>query len=132
MKLDLKRVWKVMNKLSYEKSKLSEENVFVYLLGNSSEYSSMSFDSFLNYYSFKIDDDNIVVFNDDGVPYEDYYNNDFSYLPIELLSFSEEKLENWIENEIEMQLEKQRLQKIAEKEEIKRKIERLTKELNTL
>lgn len=132
MKLDLKRVWKVMNKLSYEKSKLSEENVFVYLLGNSSEYSSMSFDSFLGYYSFRVEDDNIVVFNRDGVPYEDYYNNDFSYLPIELLSFSEEKLENWIENEIEMQLEKQRLQKIAEKEEIKRKIERLTKELNTL
>lgn len=132
MKLDLKRVWKVMNKLSYEKSKLSEENVFVYLLGNSSEYSSMSFDSFLGYYSFRVEDDNIVVFNDDGVPYEDYYNNDFSYLPIELLSFGEKEIENWIENEIEMQLEKQEREEIQRKEDIKRQIERLTKELNTL
>lgn len=133
MKLDLKRVWEVMNTLSYKQEKLAEEeDKYVELLGHSSNYCQQEFDSFLNYYSFKVDGDNIVVFNDDGVPYEDYDNDDFSYVPICLLSFSAEKLNKWIETEIELQLKKQQREKIAEKENIKRQIEQLNKRLNNL
>ena len=133
MKLDLKRVWEVMNKLSYEESKLSEEqDKYVQLLGHSSNYCNSSFEGFLNYYSFKVDGEDIVVYNDDSVQWEDYRNNDFSTFPLFLLSLGEKELTIWIENEIEMQLKQQEINKIAEKEEIKRKIERLTKRLNSL
>lgn len=131
MKLDLKRIWEIMNKLSYEETKLSEEqDKYVQLLGHSSNYCNSSFEGFLNYYSFRIDGDNIIVFNDDSVAYESWNNDDVSYFPSVLLSFPTERLENWIETEIELQLAKQEREKIAEKENLKLEIERLTKKLN--
>lgn len=120
-----------MNRLSYEETKLSEEqDKYVQLLGYRSNYYNMTFQSFLDFYSFKIEDDNIVVFNDDRIPYEDFNNDDYSYVPSILLSFGEKDLEKWIENEIKSQLKQQEEQKIAEKEDIKRQIELLTKKLN--
>lgn len=131
MKLDLKRIWEVMDKLSYEETKLSEEkDKYVQLLGHSSNYCNSSFEGFLNYYSFRIDGDNIIVFNDDSVAYEDYRNDDFSIFPLSLLSFGEKELTIWIENEIEMQLKQQEEARIQEKENLKRQIELLTKKLN--
>lgn len=131
--LNLKKVWEVMNTLSYKQAKLAEEeDKYVELLGHSSNYCQQEFDSFLNYYSFKVDGDNIVVYNDDGVPYEDYNNNDFSYIPSVLLSFGDEKLESWIKTEIQLQLERIEREKIAEKENLERQIEQLTKRLNNL
>ena len=131
MKLDLKRIWEVMNILSGREAELSEQNCYVSLLGYRSGYcGEMSFDSFLNYYSFKVDGDEIIVFNTDPIPYESWNNDDVSYFPSVLLSFSAEKLNKWIETEIELQLKKQQREKIAEKENIKRQIELLTKKLN--
>lgn len=131
--LNLYRLWEVMNTLSYKQAKLAEEeDKHVNLLGHSSNYISMSFKSFLEYYSFKFEGDNIVVYNDDGVPYENYNNDDFSYIPSILLSFSAEKLERWIETEIGLHLERIEREKIAEKENLKRQIEQLTKRLNSL
>ncbi len=130
MKLDLKRIWEVMNKLSYEETKLSEEkDKYVQLLGHSSNYCNSSFEGFLNYYSFRIEDNVIVVYNNDGIPYENLTNDDFSYIPIELLDMSDEDLIVWIEVEVERQLEAQRVNKLAEKENIKLQIERLKKQL---
>lgn len=129
--LNLKKIWEVMNKLSYEETKLSEEkDKYVQLLGHSSSYCNSSFEGFLNYYSFRIDGDEIIVFNTDPIPYESWDNDDVSYFPSVLLSFSAEKLNKWIETEIELQLAKQEREKIAEKEDIKRQIELLTKKLN--
>jgi len=131
MKLDLEKVWQVMNTLSGRELGLSEENCYISLLGNSSDYCPQEFDSFLNYYSFKIDGDDIVVFNNDPIPYEDWNNDDVSYFPLSLLSFGE-NLEKWIENEIEMQLKQQEEDRIQEKEAIERQIEQLNKRLNIL
>lgn len=128
--LYLEKVWQIMNLLSGREAELSEQDCYISLLGNSSEYCPQEFESFLDYYSFKVDGEHIIVFNDDGIPYEDYSRNDFSYLPIELLPFGEKDLEKWIENEIESQLKQQEEQKIAEKENLKLEIERLTKKLN--
>ena len=131
--LNLRRVWEVMNTLSYREAILAEEeDKYVQLLEYNSNYNSMSFESFLEYYSFKIDGEHIVVFNTDPVPYESWNNNDVSYFPSVLLSFSAERLENWIETEIELQLTNQEHEKVAEKERIKQQIEQLNKRLNNL
>ena len=129
MTLDLKRIWEVMNTLSNRQEELGQEYYYVDLLGNSSEYFSRDFESFLEYYSFKIEDNNVVVFNIDRVPYEDYTNNDYSYIPLPVLGFGEEELENYIKQTVEMQLKEQEEQRIAEKENIKRQIELLQKQL---
>ena len=128
--LNLEKIWQICNLLSGRELELSEQNCYVSLLGNSSGYCPQEFDSFLNHYSFKIDGDDIVVFNTDPIPYESWNNDDVSYFPSVLLSFSAEKLNKWIETEIELQLAKQEREKIAEKENLKLEIERLTKKLN--
>lgn len=133
MKLDLNRIWEICNILSEKQSDLSQlEDKYVYLLGHQSNYSASNFKYFLEYYSFKIEQDEIIVFNDDSIEWEDYTNNDFSSIPISILSFDEKSLNTWMENEIEMQLKQQEADKIAEKEDIKQKIEFLTKQLNSL
>ena len=127
--LNLEKLWQICNKISWKQEQLTEDNIYISLLGNSSSYYMSDFEHFLEYYSFKIEDGNIVVFNCDGIPYEDYDNNDFSYIPIELLDMSDEDLIVWIEAEVERQLEAQRVNKSAEKENIKLQIERLQKQL---
>ena len=130
--LNLWKLWEVCNTLSNKESELCEQNIFVHLLGHRSNYGEIGFEGFLNYYSFRIDGDEIVVFNQDGIPYEDYYNDDFSYIPLSLLSFGEKELEKWMEDEIERQLAQQKRDKLAEKEDIKQKIKYLETQLNNL
>lgn len=127
--LNLYKIWEVMNSLSEKEQELSEKNIYISLLGNSSEYCPQEFDSFLNYYSFKIDGDRITIFNIEPIPYESFGNNDVSYFPSVLLSFGTRDLDEWMENEIESQLKQQEFNKIAEKENLKRKIELLQKQL---
>ena len=132
MNLNLEKVWKVINTLSNKQSELSEDNVYISFMGRQSNYGEMPFKSFLDCYSFKINKDEIIVFNNDEVPYESYSNEDFSNFPLCILSFSAEKLDKWIETKIRLELTKQEESKMAEKEELKRNIERLTKQLNNL
>ena len=132
MKIDLKKLWVICNKLSEKESELAEDGVYISLLGHKSEYNEMSFEGFLECYSFKINTDNIVVFNNDGIPYEDYHNNDYSNIPICLLSFSAEKLDRWIKTEIGLELERIERKKLAEKENLKAQIKRLETQLNNL
>ena len=129
MTLDLEKIWKLCNYFSDRQCALDEENCYVQLLGNSSEYFSRDFESFLEYYSFKIENNYVVVFNNDGVPYENYHNTDYSYIPLPVLGFGEEELENYVKQTVEMQLKEQEETRIAEKENIKRQIERLQKQL---
>jgi hypothetical protein len=128
--LNLYKVWEIMNKLYDTINIFLGESKYIYLLGYKSSYSQMSFKNFLEYYSFKVDNDEVIVFNDDGVPYEDYRNNDFSIFPICLLSFSAEKIKNWIEVEIDLQLEKNKREKLKQLEDKKSQIARLQKGVN--
>ena len=130
--LNLYKLWEVLNTLSRKQEELSEDNIYVLLMGHRSNYVEMSFEGFLEYYAFKVNRDTITVYNDDGVSFEDYENDDFSYVPICLLSFSAEKLENWIDDEIEKQLAQQKREKEQQKENIKSQIERLKTQLNNL
>lgn len=128
--LNLYKLWEVCNKLSEKMEELSEDNKYIYLLGRQSNFGADTFESFLDYYSFKIEQDEIIVFNNDGVPYESYTNDDFSYIPLFLLFYGEKDLEIYMENEITEQLQQQQEAKIQEKEDIKRQIELLKKKLN--
>ena len=130
--LNLYKLWEVCNTLSLKESELQEQGIFISFMGNRSNYCNPIFEGFLNYYSFRIDGDEIVVFNDDGVPYEEFTNNDFSYIPTVLLSFGEKELERRIDDEIEKQLTQQKREKEQQKENIKSQIERLKTQLNNL
>ena len=130
--LDLEKLHLICNTLSDKRHELSEDNVYIDFLGHRSNYVSLSFEGFLDYYNFKIDGKDIIVFNDDAVPYENYTNEDYSYFPYSLLSFGEKELESWIETEIKLQLAKQERKKEADKERLKNDIERLRKQLENL
>ena len=130
--LDLEKLHYICNKLSNKEQELSERDIYVSLMGHSSNYSEMEFESFMKYYNFGFEDDNIVVFNDDAVSYENYTNQDFSYIPIILLSFDETMLEKYIENEINEQLKHQEQERLQRKEDLKKQIELLTKKLEKL
>ena len=127
--LDLEKLHYICNKLSNKEQELSERDIYVSLMGHNSNYSEMEFESFIKYYNFGFEDDNIVVFNDDGIPYESCTNQDFSYIPTILLSFDEKRLKNWMEIEIKLELERQEREKLREKENLKKQIELLTKKL---
>ena len=130
--LDLEKLHYICNKLSNKEQELSERDIYVSLMGHSSNYSEMEFESFMKYYNFGFEDDNIVVFNDDAVSYENYTVNDFSYIPIILLSFDETMLEKYIENEINEQLKHQEQERLQRKEDLKTKIKLLQKQLINL
>ena len=127
--LDLEKLHYICNKLSNKEQELSERDIYVSLMGHNSNYSEMEFESFIKYYNFGFEDDNIVVFNDDKVAWETFTVNDFTYIPTILLSFDETMLESWMETEIKLQLEAQEREKVREKEDIKKQIELLTKKL---
>ena len=131
--LDLKKVWQIVNRLSYEQTKLSEElDIWVDLLGHNSNYSNMSFESFLIYYSFRFYRNQIIVFNKDKLAFEDFINDDSSFVPTALLYFDESQLNSWIVTEVEMQTAKQVLEKVAKKEDLKAQITRLENQLKLI
>jgi hypothetical protein len=130
--LDLEKVHLICNTLSDKRYELAEDDIYIDFLGHRSNYVSLSFEGFLDYYNFKIDGKDIIVFNDDPIAYESYTNDDYSYFPSSLLSFTPEKLEYWIETEIKLQLAKQEKEKETDKEKLKNDIERLRKQLENL
>lgn len=130
--LNLEKVNLVCNTLSDKRHELIEENIYIDFLGHRSNYVSLSFEGFLDYYNFKIDGKDIIVFNDDAIPYENYTNEDYSYFPSALLSFTPEKLEKWVETEITLQLAKQERNKESDKERLKNDIKRIQKQLDNL
>lgn len=130
--LNLQRLHEICNILSEKQDKLAEDDKYVHLLGNRSNYTNMSFEKFLNYHFFKLGDDNIVVFNDEMIPWEDYTNDDFSYIPTVLLSFDDEQLNEWAENKIKEELKQQEIDKAKEKKNLELQIERLQTQLRNL
>jgi hypothetical protein len=132
MILDLQKIWNTMNFISEQEDVLNEKDIYPYFLGMRSNYYKQDFNSFLDHYSVKINTDYIIVFNDDGVPYEDYTNDDFSYLPKELLDFNEKQLKDWIDKEVDIHLKRVDKNKEEEREYIKSQINILTKKLEQL
>ena len=111
--LNLEKVWQILNRITEVQDELFENNEYLYLLGSRNHYSEMSFSSFLDYYSFKIEKDTLVIFNVDPVPWEDYSNDDFNYLPLILLEI---ETEEWINQKIEEERERVKRDKESERE----------------
>ena len=93
---------------------------------------SLEYESFLEWYSFKIIRDSIMVFNDDRVPYEDYTWNEFNYIPFSVMNMLDEDVEKWVLEEIKkkekeaVELEQQRKEALLH--EIKRNKEILKRD----
>lgn len=130
--LNLRRIWEVMNDLSTKEGELAEQGVYVNLLGNFSQYTCQSFESFLEYYSFRVDGDEIVVFNDSPIPYESFNKDDFSYLPLAANNFEERDLKVYIKEKINSELKEQEAEKESRKKYLEQQIRNLTNQLNNL
>jgi hypothetical protein len=130
--LNLKKLWGVCNILSDKQDEFHEKDIYIYFMGRSSKYNRVSFENFLDYYCFRVEGDTIVVFNNEPIPYESWNTEDYSYIPINLLGFSDEELDDYIKIAVEKELERIEKKKISEKEDIKRQIEFLNKRLNNL
>jgi len=130
--LDLYRIWEVLNIVKNQENILYEKDIYLNILGHNSKYYEMEFEYFLDEYAFRVDADQICIFNDDQIPFEDYTNNDFSFIPKKLLSFSDTELMAWIEEETKIfiaELEKDNKNK---RKRLEYKIQMLTNELNKL
>lgn len=130
--LDLYRIWEVLNFITEQEDRLNEKDIYPCFLGNMSRYYEQGFSYFLEHYSFRIDDDEICIFNDDQIPYEDYTNDDYSYISKELLTLDNKKLMSWIDKETEEYLINQEKSKNLEKENLKHQIKLLTQRLEKL
>ena len=130
--LNLYRIWQIITKVSEEQDKMHEQDLYVYLLNSRSYYVPSDFKNFLNYFNFKIEKEYVEVFNRDGVPYENYNNDDVFYVPKKLLLMTDQELNVWVEEKIQKELDRIERDKIAEKERIKADIDRLNKQLENL
>lgn len=88
--INLKRIWEIFQIIDRidEDGTLDFNNAF------------LEYEGFLEWYSFKIIRDSIMVFNDDQVPYEDCTWNEFNYIPFSVMKMSDEEVENWVLEEI--------------------------------
>lgn len=132
MKLDLQKIWNILNFITEQEYLINKKDIYPNLLGLNSSYYKQDFNHFLEHYSFSICNNEICVFNDDQVPYEDFTNSDFSYFPKELLDYNDEQLKEWIDNELKSHLISEEENKEKEKENLKNQIKTLTERLEKL
>ena len=130
--LNLYRIWEILNLINEQEELINERDIYPCLLGNSSSYHKMIFESFLEIYSFKVEGDKICIFNDDPIPYEDYTNGDFSYIPTKFLELDDKRIKQWIDNEVKNYLKQETINKENEKKNLKQQIEMLTQRLERL
>lgn len=131
MIINLHRIWEMLNLISGNEGLLNSKKIYPDLLGKRSNYTKQDYNSFLEYYSLKCEEDYIVVFNNDCIPYIDH-NVDFSYLPKELLEYNDDKLLDWINEQVDIHIKRIEQTNQEEKENITNQIKILTKRLERL
>ena len=121
MLIDLKRLWEITLIICNEIDEALEEDFYI---NYTTQY---SFESFLNYFSIKIDiiREEITYYNDDKVPYEDFTYQDFNTLPLSILEFKDEEVKEWL-------YEKNKERVLKEKENRKIEIDRLKRNIEIL
>ena len=121
MLIDLKRLWEITLIICNEIDEAPEEDFYI---NYTTQY---SFESFLNYFSIKIDiiREEITYYNDDKVPYEDFTYRDFNTLPLSILEFKDEEVKEWL-------YEKNKERVLKEKENRKIEIDRLKRNIEIL
>lgn len=93
--INTKRIWEIFQIID----RIDEDEVLDF------NNASLEYESFLEWYSFKIIRDSIMVFNDDRVPYEDYTWNDFNYIPFSVMKMTDREVEKWEQKRKETLLE---------------------------
>ena len=120
--INIKRIWEIFQIIGRidEDGTLDFNNAF------------LGYEGFLDWFSFKILEDTIMVYNDDQIPYEDNTWNDFNYIPFSVMKMLDEDVEKWVLEEIKkkekeaVELEQQRKEALLH--EIKRNREVLERE----
>ena len=109
--INLKRIWEIFQIIDRidEDGTLDFNNAF------------LGYEGFLDWFSFKILEDTIMVYNDDQIPYEDDTWNDFNYIPFSVMKMSDEEVENWVLEENKRECEEYEEHR---KSELLREIER--------
>ena len=88
--VNTKRIWEIFQIID----RIDEDEVLDF------NNASLEYEEFLDWYSFKMLKDSIMVYNDDQVPYEDDTWNDFNYIPFSVMKMSDEEVEKWVLEEI--------------------------------
>ena len=61
---------------------------------------SLEYEGFLDWFSFKMLKDTIMVYNNGQIPYEDGTWNDFNYIPFSVMKMTDREVEKWVLEEI--------------------------------
>ena len=115
--INTKRIWEIFQIID----RIDEDEVLDF------NNASLEYESFLEWYSFKIIRDTIMVYNDDQIPYEDYTWNEFNYIPFSVMKMSDEEVEKWVIEEIKKKEEEYVEREQSRKETLLQEIERIKK-----
>ena len=128
MLIDLKRLWEITLIICNEINEAPEEDFYI---NYTTQY---SFESFLNYFSIKIDiiREEITYYNDDKVPYENFTYQDFNTLPLSILEFKDEEVKEWLYEKNKERVLKEKENKKIEIDRLKRNIEILKEQVKKL
>ena len=112
--INIKRIWEIFQIIDRidEDGTLDFNNAF------------LGYEGFLDWFSFKVLNNSVMVFNDDRVPYEDCTWNDFNYIPFSVISMSDEEVEKWVLEEIKKKEEEYVGREQRRKEALLHEIER--------
>ena len=89
--INTKRIWEIFQIID----RIDEDEVLDF------NNASLEYEGLLDWFSFKVLADSVMVFNDDPIPYEDYTWNDFNYIPFYVMNMTDEEVEEWVIEEIE-------------------------------
>ena len=128
MLIDLKRLWEITLIICNEIDEAPEEDFYI---NYNTQY---SFESFLNYFSIKIDiiRGEITYYNDDKVPYEDFTYRDFNTLPLSILEFTDKEIIEWLYKKNREYILKEKQNKKIEIDRLKRNVEMLEEQIKKL
>ena len=88
--INTKRIWEIFQIVDRidEDGTLDFNNTF------------LEYEGFLDWFSFKMLKDTIMVYNNSQIPYEDDTWNDFNYIPFSVMKMTNREVEKWVSKEI--------------------------------
>ena len=88
--INTKRIWEIFQIVDRidEDGTLDFNNTF------------LEYEGFLDWFSFKMLKDTIMVYNNGQIPYEDDTWNDFNYIPFSVMKMTDREVEKWVSKEI--------------------------------
>ena len=118
MLIDLKRIWEITQIIYNIQEELEGKDIYL------SYNTCYNFEHFVEFYSFKLDLENkkLCYYNNDPVPYEDYNYNEFNYLPLNILDYTDLQIVEWTYEKGSEYLENEKQRKLGEISKLKQNI----------